>query len=51
MDLGGVLVVVLIIELWEGVDEGNKRESIMRVDEGNQMVMSSTWLYLMMKAS
>jgi hypothetical protein len=24
MDLGGVLVVVLITELWEGVDEGNK---------------------------
>jgi hypothetical protein len=39
MDLGGVLVVVLIIELWE------------RVDEGSQMVMSSTWLYLLMKAS
>jgi hypothetical protein len=28
MDLGGVLVVVLITELLEGVDEGNKRDSL-----------------------
>jgi hypothetical protein len=25
---GGVLVVVLILKPWEGVDEGNKRDSI-----------------------
>jgi hypothetical protein len=28
MDLGGVLVVVLITELWKGVDEGNKITSL-----------------------
>jgi hypothetical protein len=35
---GGVLVVVLILKPWEGVDEGNK------------MIMPSTWLCLLVKA-
>jgi hypothetical protein len=58
---GGVLVVVLISILWEGVyegsldaqtmgvDEGYTMEFIMGVHEGNSMIMSSTWLCLLLK--
>jgi hypothetical protein len=44
----GVLVVVWISILWEGVYEGSLDAQTMGVDEGNSMFMSSIWLCLLL---
>jgi hypothetical protein len=45
----GVLVVELISILWEGIYEGSQDTQIKGVDEGNSMIMSGTWLFLVVK--